>query len=730
MPDVSDTLTFDLGKTGKDEIFAGSNKWDSDIIRVDTPPRAFSLRREYASAAKNGPGASETLVWRIVPEKDVDVFLNRERIGFEGKAVSNGDCIHVGNWTLQYWDGLLETLPGGMFEGFPIRVRNLSVVRGESRILDHIGFSAESGAFVGILGPSGCGKSSLIQRLAGLADWSDGEIDLGKDPDGNPILIGDRKSEIAYVPQDAHKGLHDNLSVWQELGCHMQIRSAASTTDGNRKTGALSVLGLSAERDKRVGDLSGGQQRRLAIALALLQRPKLLLLDEPTSGLDPAAESELMRLLGKLSRQGCTIVCSTHMLGNLDRFSHLLVMDGKGSQRDFLDSGLFLKQHGGNLTGFYKLLTDEKRKPADSPPNSRIPENQSAVRDHFWRKIPATIWGGARRLFPVVLAGVRTLFSGWRSSCEATPLRTVSGYLLRQWYEQVSPVLLALRSAGRNRSTGDILRFAARIICAAGPALWLFAVLPLLMSIAIRFGLRTKFDGLHEHYEVVTFCASLSMFWLGMSHSVRLLVGERIPGRCLESQDGVGTVRYLSAKLLWCLFVAIAQSFVFLLPFLYWKTNPGVGACFEPAGLPMHLAVLLLVHWMGGVVGLAVSSCTQRETTALTFVPLLGMIALLFSAPVLQYSPDSPEKPDAGRAERIARNWMPCNPAQILLDGRYVEFELDGGTLKRTENPGPPPVVDKEDWGSFIGRIVGYLVIFFAFACLCQRRNETEWEGR
>lgn len=425
-----------------------------------------------------------------------------------------------------------------------------------------------------------------------------------------------------------------------------------------------------------------------------------------------------MRFLGKLSRQGCTIVCSTHMLGNLDLFSHLLVMDGKGSQRDFLDSGLFLKRHGGNLTGFYKLLTDEKRKPEDSPSLSCMPENKSGTRT------------GAHRLFAAVLANLRKSFSGWRSSCEASQLRTMSGYLLRQWYEQVSPVLLASRSAGRSRSMGAILRFATEIIRAAGPALWLFAVLPLLMSLAIRFGLRTKFDGLHEHYEVVTFCASLAMFWLGMSHAVRLLVGERIPGRCLESQDGVGTIRYLSAKLVWCLFVAVAQSFVFLLPFLYWKTNPGVGACFEPVGLPVHLLVLLLVHWMGGAVGLAVSSCTQRETTALTFVPLLGMIALLFSAPVLQYSPDSPEQRNAGKAERIARNWMPCNPAQILLDGRYVEFELDGGTFKRAENPGPPPVVDREDWRYFGRRTVGYLLIFFAFACLFQRRNETDWEGR
>lgn len=257
MPDVSDSLTFDLGKTEKDVVLVGSDDWDPDFYLPETPRRAFSLRREPASVV-GGSDVPEGSAWRLVPEPDVDVCLNREHIGPEGKIVSNGDCIRVGNLTIQYWDGLLETLPGGMFEGLPIRVRNLSVVRGKDRILDHIGFSVGSGAFVGILGPSGCGKSSLIQRLAGLADWSEGEIDFGNDADGNPIRIGDRKSEIAYVPQDAHKGLHDNLSVWQELGCHMHIRSAASPTDRKRKTGALSVLGLSAERDKRVGDLSGG----------------------------------------------------------------------------------------------------------------------------------------------------------------------------------------------------------------------------------------------------------------------------------------------------------------------------------------------------------------------------------------------------------------------------------------------------------------------------------------
>ncbi len=753
MSDVPDTLPYNLERAKKDEIFAGGDKWYSDIPLPGAQPSVFSIRRESTPSAAGVLDLPTNSFWRIVPDKNADIHLNGEYIGPEGRILSNGDCIRVGDWTLQYWEGALESIPGGEFEGFPVSVRNLSDVRNGVAILDHVDFTVESGAFVGILGPSGCGKSSLIERIRGLANWSEGEIDLGEDSNDGPISLKERKSEIAYVPQDAHKGLHDNLSVWQELGCHMRIRTAASPTGENRKSGALAVLGLSSERDKRVGDLSGGQQRRLAIALALLQRPKLLLLDEPTSGLDPAAESELMKHLWKLSRQRCTVICSTHTLGSLNLFSHLLVMDGKGRQRDFLDSKLFLDKHGDSLTDFYKQLSSEKRETEEGEPaevsSCRRIRSAALLVWHWLRSLSLDGFHNAlvvfrRRIWSALLFVVywicstsldcfRKVFDyGFFSSCEASGWRTFSGYLLRQWYEQISPILLATRSAGKKHATGNAARF-AEILRSAAPALWLFAVLPTFMSLVIRFGLKTKFDRCDENnYTVITFCACLAAFWLGMSHAVRQLVGEREPGRCLEHLDGVGRCWYLLAKLVWCGFVGIVQTAVFLLPFLFWKTHPTTGECWEPQGYFFHLSVLAVVHWMGGAVGLAVSAVSRQETSALSWVPLLGMVALLFSAPVQDFLPY--EKDKAGVPTAVALHIMPCNPAERLLDSKFKEYELDRKTnrlVQPSRKPAEPkPPVGKEDWRTFGRRFVLYLVLAFVVTAYFQGINESRWEGR
>ena len=698
------TLPFDLGASKKAEIVAGSDTWDSDIILAGTSTRVFSLRRHDSG-----------IDWTLIPESGAQVLLNNSPANPAGTIVSNGDCIQTGDWTLQFWDGVVESIPEGMFEGFAVRVKNLSDARDGKVILDKIEFTAEGGEFVGILGPSGCGKSSLIQRIAGLAKWSEGSIDLGEDSTGQPIAVAGHEAQIAYVPQEAHKGLHEELSVWQELDCHMRIRSKASATDDVRKSGALAVFGLSGERNKRVGDLSGGQQRRLAIALAILQRPRLLLLDEPTSGLDPAAEAALMGYLAKLSKQGCTIICSTHMLANLDRFSRVLVLDTKGAQVDFTEPSKLLGSCQGNLLGLYGKLSSARRMEAATA--------HTSFRQRLTNRLLS-----ARKQVGIFAKGL------W-STCDASRFRTILGYTLRQIHEHTAPMRRAFVSdwdAGTDESAFSITRKLAQSAWAGRSTIWLFAGLPLLMAFAIRYGLREKFTGLFSDYTVVTFCSCLAAFWMGMSHAVRMLVGERIPGRCLERLDGVGTFRYVTAKFAWCVVAAIIQSTFFLFPFIFWKTyasDAGITAIYEPSGFVIHLLVLSAVHFMGGCVGLSISAMSRKETTALTWVPLVGMLVLLFSTPVLHPGKYAENEPAKSIPMRICRKLMPCNPAEVILD-RQCE-ELDVGTLKPAPNGGnTKPPYDKKSWPIFFTRLGSYFLLGFLATTLFQRLNESEWEGR
>ncbi len=135
----------------------------------------------------------------------------------------------------------------------------------------------------------------------------------------------------ATCPQDDIVPLE--LSVEQALDYSAQLRLPKSTPAGERRRlviRTIEALGLHERARTRVGSLSGGQRKRVSVAAELLGRPRLLLLDEPTSGLDPAAESALMELLRRLAANGCTVVCTTHVMENAYLMDRLAILRAVG----------------------------------------------------------------------------------------------------------------------------------------------------------------------------------------------------------------------------------------------------------------------------------------------------------------------------------------------------------------------------------------------------------------
>ncbi|MFY7818423.1 MAG: ATP-binding cassette domain-containing protein [Akkermansiaceae bacterium] len=195
----------------------------------------------------------------------------------------------------------------------------------EVNLVDHVSLKIPRGHFMAIVGPSGCGKTTLLKTIAGLNAESGGSLLWnGKSlSDGYDFA----PSEIGYVPQFSIA--YDPLTVDEsvEAATRLRIKTHSIADLDARIDRALEETGLTAIADRPVKVLSGGQKRRLGLAMELVSDPKILLCDEVTSGLDPRSEREIVKLLHDLSRKEGRIVLSvTHSLAHFELYDSILVL--------------------------------------------------------------------------------------------------------------------------------------------------------------------------------------------------------------------------------------------------------------------------------------------------------------------------------------------------------------------------------------------------------------------
>ena len=177
--------------------------------------------------------------------------------------------------------------------------------------LDRFTAEVAEGEFVAVRGPSGCGKTTLLLTLGGMQRPSAGSVQLG----GRDLYAlspaeraGLRSSEIGFVFQMFH------LVPYLDLLGNVLLACPGKSSDEVRRRagGLLDELGLADRASHRPGELSAGERQRLAVARALLNRPKLILADEPTGNLDPENAAEVIRHLAEFHRGGGTVVLVTH----------------------------------------------------------------------------------------------------------------------------------------------------------------------------------------------------------------------------------------------------------------------------------------------------------------------------------------------------------------------------------------------------------------------------------
>lgn len=204
-----------------------------------------------------------------------------------------------------------------------LNVDSLSVVIDDSCILSNINFQLQSGRLVALLGPSGSGKSTLMKCLLGLRKPSRGKISFDQQ---NIESAG----PVGYVPQDDY--VHPNLTVIQELDYAAQLRLPGSSAEERAVilNAVLHKVDLLGRKNLRIRKLSGGQRKRVSVALELITSPKTLVLDEPTSGLDPGLESKMMALFAELAHTGRTVLVATHAMESIMCCDEvLLLMEGR-----------------------------------------------------------------------------------------------------------------------------------------------------------------------------------------------------------------------------------------------------------------------------------------------------------------------------------------------------------------------------------------------------------------
>ncbi|MEU9035846.1 FHA domain-containing protein [Streptomyces sp. NPDC048352] len=257
-------------------------------------------------------------------------YVNGQALPKSGTALLGpNDIVGVGHSTFRIVGDRLEEFVDTGDVSFS--ARHLTVtVDGGKQILKDVTFGVPEKSLIGVIGPSGSGKSTLLKALTGYRPADQGDVLY----DNRNLYkqFAELRQRIGLVPQDDI--LHKELKVSTALKYAAKLRFPGDTAESERAARineVLRELKLDIHKDKKITSLSGGQRKRVSVALELLTKPSLIFLDEPTSGLDPGMDRDVMQLLRGLADDGRTVLVVTHSVAELALCDKLLVMAPGGS---------------------------------------------------------------------------------------------------------------------------------------------------------------------------------------------------------------------------------------------------------------------------------------------------------------------------------------------------------------------------------------------------------------
>lgn len=206
---------------------------------------------------------------------------------------------------------------------YAINAKQLTRQFGQLTAVSNLDLTVEKQTIYGFLGPNGCGKTTAIRLLTGLLKPTSGKVAvLGQ---SLPEEANKLRRQIGYMTQKF--SLYDDLTVTENLQFIAKIYGLTANEQKARLSELLSVHQLNAQSKQLAGSMSGGQKQRLALAAAVIHKPKLLFLDEPTSAVDPQNRREFWEQLFDLCDQGTTILVSTHYMDEAERCHKLAILE-------------------------------------------------------------------------------------------------------------------------------------------------------------------------------------------------------------------------------------------------------------------------------------------------------------------------------------------------------------------------------------------------------------------
>ena len=312
LPSVDRRPTARIALSGRSQRI-GRSPEDNDIVIPD-----LTVSRRHAVLGKSASGR-----YQIADLGSQNgTYVNGLRV--HQAEVTEQDIIAIGHATFRLAGGeLQEYVDVG---DVALEARGLTVVRDGKTLLDGVSFPVRGSTLTAVIGPSGAGKSTLVKALTGM-----GPADTGEVLYDNRDLYGyfaELRHRIGYVPQKDI--VHTQLTPRAALGYAAELRFPSDTSEADRAgrvDEVLEELSLTERADLPAKKLSGGQLKRVNVALELLTKPSLLFLDEPTSGLDPGLDAQVMEQMRDMAHDsGRTIIVVTHSVDNLHTCDQLLVL--------------------------------------------------------------------------------------------------------------------------------------------------------------------------------------------------------------------------------------------------------------------------------------------------------------------------------------------------------------------------------------------------------------------
>jgi ABC-type multidrug transport system ATPase subunit len=503
--------------------------------------------------------------------------------------IGPGDIVGIGHSAFcLVGDQLQEYVDTGEVS-LDVQDLTVAVDHGRKILLDQVSFPVGEKCLLAVVGPSGAGKSTLLNALTGQRPADHGTVlydgrDLYRD-------YAELRQRIGLVPQDDI--LHGQLTVRSALSYAAELRFPQDTAKAERRDRVDEVireLGLEQRAEQPVHSLSGGQRKRVSVALELLTKPSLLFLDEPTSGLDPGMDRSVMHMLRGLADDGRTVIVVTHSVLSLDVCDRLLVLapGGKVAYYGLPDDTLA-------FFGF-----------------TQWPEAFEAFERDRDRD-----WAGEFRESP--------FHRQYIVNSTAQPRLGRSG-----------PVVVAPPPRPRSRSAqlGTLVRRYTAALGADRTFLAIMIALPFVMGAMARALAGSKLTQETAMNALLILCVGGVL--TGAANAVRELVKERV---IYQRERAVGLSRsaYLLSKVVVLGTITVLQAVVLTLVALLGVdlNAPGGKGVLMPPLVEITVAVALLA-FTAMMLGLLVSALVRKEEVTMPLLVLLAIVQVVFCGALLK----------------------------------------------------------------------------------------------